>query len=260
MAPYVVAIANQKGGVGKTTTAVNLAAALTSFGLAVCVIDLDPQGNASTSLGVSRKSRHPGTLDVLMGNCGLRHALRETSVPHVRLCPADGSLTAAEVELLGRPDRHATLAKRLDETVLDCQVVIIDCPPSLGLLTLNGLIASGRVMIPLQCEFLALEGMTHLIATLEGLRRSRSPNVVLDGIVLTMYDKRNRTSDLVASDVRGVFGNLLYNSVIPRSVRCSEAPGHGLPVFTYDRRSAAAVAYEALACEFVGRNKIQRAA
>ncbi len=251
----IIAIANQKGGVGKTTTAINLSTALAAAGHSVLLIDLDPQGNASTGLGLTRQSRGHGTFAVLAEGYAISDTLRDTMIPGLSILPSDPDLAAAELELVGVAHRETRLKDALDSWsgLTHHQFVIIDCPPSLGLLTLNGLMAAQDVLVPLQCEFFALEGITQITQTIEAVRQRLNPSLTLHGIVLTMYDRRNNLSDLVAEDVRGFFGKKVYETVIPRNIRVSEAPSHGKPVLLYDFKSPGSQAYIRLAAELVGR-------
>jgi chromosome partitioning protein len=250
---HILAIANQKGGVGKTTTAVNLGAALAQRGERVLVVDLDPQGNASTGLGI-QGSRTPGSYALMLRSAAPSAALRSTALPSLRLLPADPDLAGAEIELVGVPGRERLLRDALAEAdFAGFGRVLIDCPPSLGLLTLNAFVAADAVLVPLQCEFFALEGLSHLVRTIERVRISLNPAIALEGILLTMLDRRNNLSDLVAADARSFFGAKVYDTVIPRNVRVSEAPSHGMPVVSYDPRSAGALAYGQLAAEIQAR-------
>jgi len=254
----VTAIVNQKGGVGKTTTAINLATALAAAGKRVLVIDLDPQGNASTGLGIARGQRRVTTYHLLLGEQPLAAAMLDTPVPGLSLVPASVDLSGAEVELVAADDREYRLRKALEqdaESMSQFDYALIDCPPSLGLLTLNALVASTSVMVPLQCEFYALEGLSHLIRTIERVKRNLNPALEIQGVVLTMFDRRNNLSDLVAADVRGHFGDKVYETVIPRNVRVSEAPSHGKPVLLYDFRCPGAQAYIHLASEVLRRER-----
>ncbi len=254
-APRILAIVNQKGGVGKTTTAVNLATALAAAGKRVLVIDFDPQGNASTGLGVTRQNRRVTSYDVLLGDVSVVDAAVATPIPLLSLVPSSVDLSGAEIELVDVSGREFRLRKALDGIAGAYDYVLIDCPPSLGLLTLNALVASHAVLVPLQCEFYALEGLSHLVRTVERIKRSLNPGLEIQGVVLTMFDKRNNLSDLVAADVRGHFGDKVYDTVIPRNVRISEAPSHGKPVLLYDFRSAGAQAYIHLASEVLRREQ-----
>jgi chromosome partitioning protein len=253
--PLVLAIANQKGGVGKTTTAINLATALAACGKAVLIVDLDPQGNASTGLGLSRDDRSQGTYALLSGNPSSPCAIRGTGIPALSILPAEPDLAGAEIELVGETRREYRLRETLHPLIAqdEFDIVIIDCPPSLGLLNLNGLVAAHAVLIPLQCEFFALEGISQLMRTINLVKRALNPVLRVQGIVLTMFDRRNNLSDLVAADARGFFGAQVYDTVIPRSIRISEAPSHGKPVLIYDLRSPGAQAYIRLAAELLRR-------
>ena len=256
--PRVISIANQKGGVGKTTTAINLATALSAVGESVLLIDLDPQGNASTGLGIPRTDRATGSYRLLADGVPLADATRASIVPNLFLVPAEPDLAGAEIEMVDLPRREFRLLDALAEIRQkpgQYSFILVDCPPSLGLLTLNALVASDAVLVPLQCEFFALEGITQLIRTIDMVRHALNPTLALQGIVLTMYDRRNNLSDLVAADARGFFGAQVYDTVIPRNIRISEAPSHGKPVLFYDFRSAGAQAYVQLAGEFLKRER-----
>jgi chromosome partitioning protein len=254
----ILAIANQKGGVGKTTTAINLATALAANDESVLLIDLDPQGNASTGLGVARADRATGSYRLITDDLPVLAAVRSTFIPNVSLVTAEADLTGAEVELVALDRREFRLRDALAPlrtAESPYSFVLIDCPPSLGLLTLNGLVAADAVLVPLQCEFYALEGLSGLVRTIEMVKRGFNPALRLQGIVLTMFDRRNNLSDLVAADARGFFGDAVYETVIPRNIRISEAPSHGKPVLLYDFRSPGAQAYIRLAGEVLRRER-----
>ena len=252
----VLAIANQKGGVGKTTTAINLGTALAACGKSVLLIDTDPQGNASTGLGIETAARGLTTYDVILGEAKLGDAAVRTRIPGFSLIPSVVDLSAAEIELVERPRREYRLKDALAEADREYDYVLIDCPPSLGLLTVNALVAARSVLVPLQCEFFALEGLSLLLRTIDRVRRSFNPRLEVQGVLLTMFDRRNTLAQQVATDVRSFLGRRVYDTVIPRNVRVSEAPSHGLPVLLYDFRCAGAQAYVQLAGEVLRQEQM----
>ena len=261
--PRVLAIANQKGGVGKTTTAINLATALAAVGETVLLIDIDAQGNASTGLGVPRADRKTTIYDVVVGQEPLASAIVHTAVPRLDLAPSDPDLSGAELELgqvARRSYRLRDAVAGLSASGAAYSYVLIDCPPSLNVLTVNAMTAADAVLAPLQCEFFALEGLSQLMRTIELVRGSLNPRLELQGLVLTMYDRRNSLSDQVAADVRAHFGDKVYDTVIPRNVRVSEAPSFGKPALIYDIRCSGSQAYMKLASELIGRERRRRAA
>jgi len=251
--PRIIAVANQKGGVGKTTTAINLATALAAVKQRVLIIDLDPQGNASTGLGVDRKNRRLDTYRMIIDGVRLGDAVQHSSVPGLDIVPAGMDLSGAELELVGLDEREHQLQKSIGDGAQGYDYVLIDCPPALGLLTLNAMVAAQAILVPLQCEFFALEGLSHLLKTVERVKNVFNPDLEIQGIVLTMFDKRNKLSDQVAADVRAYFGDKVYKTVIPRNVRVSEAPSHGRPVLMYDMKCAGSQAYLHLAGEVLRR-------
>lgn len=253
--PRVLAIANRKGGVGKTTTTVNVATAMAAAGKKVLVIDLDPQGNASTSMGVNKKGRMSSSYEVLVGEAKLSEAIVWTEIPNFSLVPASPDLAGAEIELVDMPNREYALKNALAKDAVNYDYVLIDCPPSLSLVTINALVAADAVIVPLQCEFLALEGITDLIQNINQIKKKFNPTLTLQGVVLTMYDKRNNLTQMVEDDVRSFFGKKVYNTVIPRNVRISEAPSHGKPVLLYDFKCSGSQAYISLAGEVLKREK-----
>jgi chromosome partitioning protein len=259
-APRVLAVANQKGGVGKTTTAINLATALAAIGERVLVIDLDPQANASTGLGIARNLRTVNSYSVLLGYASIAEAMIPSKVPNLYVIPGTVDLSGAEFELFDKPERSYRLQKAIRAARLDVDYVLIDCPPALSLITVNALVAADAVFVPLQCEFFALEGLSHLLRTIERVRTTLNPGLQIQGIVLTMFDRRNNLSEQVARDVREVLGDKVYSTVIPRNVRISEAPSHGLPALIYDHRCAGSEAYMKLAGEVIRRERSRFAA
>ena len=254
----ILSIANQKGGVGKTTTAVNLGTALAAVGRRVLVIDLDPQANATTGLGLIHGEAELTSYEVVIDDVTITEATVRTLVPGLWIVPTSVHLSGAEIEMVGLDRREYQLRDKLAGEVDDYDYVLIDCPPALGLLTINALVASNAVIVPLQCEYYALEGMSHLVRTIERVRGSLNPRLELQGVVLTMFDRRNNLCDMVAEDVRDVFGEKVYQTVIPRNVRVSEAPSHGKPVLLYDLNCAGSQAYAHLASEVLKREHALR--
>jgi len=248
-----IAIANQKGGVGKTTTAINFATAMAAIGNKVLLIDLDPQGNASTGLGVEIKSRNTTIYDVLINEVPIEQSIIPTAIPRLDIIPSTVSLAAAEVELLNLPNKESQLKERLAQVSKGYDFTIIDCPPSLGLLTINALSFVTSIIIPLQCEFFALEGLVHLMNTINLIKRAINPKLKIEGVLLTMMDKRNKLSTQVEQDVRETFENLVFKTTIPRNIRLSEAPSHGKPALVYDNKCAGSHAYMMLAKEVLRR-------
>lgn len=257
-----IAIANQKGGVGKTTTAINVGTALAATGKRVLLIDLDPQGNASTGLGIGRADRAQSSYDLLVSEFNLDQVAIATKVPRLDIVPATQDLSGAEIELIEFEARtHRLDAAISRHTSQRWDVVLIDCPPSLGLLTINAMVAAHALLVPLQCEFFALEGLSQLLSTIDRIRSRFNPGLSILGVALTMYDRRNRLTDQVADDVRAVLGKVVFETVIPRNVRLSEAPSHGMPALIYDYRCTGSEAYIALAREVIERlPKLRKAA
>ena len=251
----VIAIANRKGGVGKTTTTVNVATAMAAAGKKVLVIDLDPQGNASTSMGVNKRGRMSSSYEVLIGEAKLSEAIVWTEIPNFSIVPSSPDLAGAEIELVDVEKREFRLKNAIVEQAVNYDYILIDCPPSLSLITINALVAANAVIVPLQCEFLALEGITDLIRNINQIKKIFNPDLELQGVVLTMYDKRNNLSQQVEDDVRHFFGKKVYQTVIPRNVRISEAPSHGKPVLIYDFKCPGAQAYISLTGEVLKREK-----
>jgi chromosome partitioning protein len=263
--PRILALANQKGGVGKTTTAINLGTALAAIGEQVLIIDLDPQGNASTGLGIDRKIRLRSTYDVLMGSTPLRGAILETAVPRLHIAPSTMDLSGMELEIAQERDRAFRLRNAIsglggEPGQEEFTYVLVDCPPSLNLLTVNAMAAANAILVPLQCEFFALEGLSQLLKTVEQVKTTLNPGLTIHGIVLTMYDARNNLSGQVVADVRQFMGEKVYQTIIPRNVRVSEAPSYGKPVLLYDLKCVGSQAYLRLAKEIIQREKILRAA
>lgn len=261
----VIVLANQKGGVGKTTTAINLGTALAAIGEKVLIVDLDPQGNASTGLGIDRRSRTFSTYDVLKGDSSLSSVARPTAVPRLFVAPSTLDLLGVELEIANESDRNFRMRAAVRQLALEAAsdpftYVLFDCPPSLNLLTINALAAANSVLVPLQCEFFALEGLSQLLSTIEEVKRSLNPSLSIHGVVLTMYDPRNNLASQVAADVREYLGDQVYDTIIPRNVRVSEAPSHGKPVLLYDLKCSGSQAYLKLASEMIQRERRLRAA
>lgn len=257
--PKIIAVANQKGGVGKTTTSINLAAALVEAGKRVLVVDLDPQGNASTGLGVESDARDFTTYELLLEDISLDEVIQETDFEGLYIVPATIDLSSADIELISNEKRSFLLHDALRQTAMDAfalDYILIDCPPSLNLLTVNAMIAAHSILVPLQSEFFALEGLSQLMLTIREVRQSGNKDLRIEGVVLTMYDRRNNLSQQVESDARSNLGDLVFKTVIPRNVRVSEAPSFAMPVLTYDSASKGASAYRALAKELIHNNSI----
>jgi chromosome partitioning protein len=264
-APRVLTLANQKGGVGKTTTAINLGTALAAIGETVLIVDLDPQGNASTGLGIDRKARKLSTYDVLVGDATLAEAILETGVPRLHVAPSTMDLLGVELEIATAKDRafrlrDAIAALHATGSAPRYTYLLVDCPPSLNLLTINAMAAASAILVPLQCEFFALEGLSQLLRTVEQVRATLNPKLAIHGVVLTMFDPRNNLSGQVVADVREFLGDKVYETMIPRNVRVSEAPSHGKPVLLYDLKCMGSQAYLKLASEVIQRERAMRAA
>ena len=266
MTPRILTLANQKGGVGKTTTAINLATALAAIGERVLIVDLDPQGNASTGLGISRNDRDISSYDLIVGEASVAQAAVATGVPNVAIVPSTLDLLGAESALVSQPDRAfrlKTAFRAVGDLVIDdrpVSYILIDCPPSLNLLTINALVAADAVLVPMQCEFFALEGLSQLLQTIEQIRTTLNPRLSIQGVVMTMFDRRNNLSEQVMADVRSELGQLVYDTVIPRNVRLSEAPSYGKPALLYDLKCAGSQAYLRLATEVIRRERQLHAA
>lgn len=261
--PLIIAIANQKGGVGKTTTTINLAAGLAELQQKVLVIDIDPQGNASTGLGISPDRRKHTSYDLLLEHAQLVDLIQETAIPGITICPADAGLASADIELVASEKRSHLLADSVRDPsfiALAYDYVLIDCPPSLSLLTVNALVAARSVLIPLQSEFFALEGLSQLMLTVRDIRRTANPDLRIEGVLVTMTDSRNRLSLQVEADARATLGEMVFKTTIPRNVRLSEAPSYALSVLQYDTSSKGADAYRRLSAEILARHDIERAA
>ncbi|RYE51596.1 MAG: ParA family protein [Hyphomicrobiales bacterium] len=256
---YILALANQKGGVGKTTTAINLAAGLAELGLKVLLVDIDPQGNSSTGLGIRPEARKKTSYDLVVDGASLQDVVIDTNIPNVMIVPANADLSSADLDIVSNERRSFLLHDALHRPDMDeygFDYILIDCPPALSLLTINALVSCDSVLVPLQCEFFALEGLSQLMLTIRDVRRSANPDLRIEGVVLTMYDRRNRLTAQVEADARANMGDLVMKTTIPRNVRISEAPSYALPVLSYDSGSKGAEAYRALAREIAERRKV----
>ena len=249
----IISIVNQKGGVGKTTTAINLGTALAAIDKKILLIDLDPQGNLSTGIGVTEKQRKISVYDLIIQDSSIHQTIQETRIPNLKIIPSNINLSGIEFELATDEDRTNKLNNKINDLKEEYDFVLIDCPPSLGILTVNSLVASDSVLVPLQCEFYALEGLAQLLRTIEKIKDNLNPNLFLEGVILTMFDSRNRLSDDVVADAREHLGKKVFDTIIPRNVRLSEAPSHGLPAIIYDQKCVGSVAYINLAKELINR-------
>lgn len=259
MEPRILAVVNQKGGVGKTTSAVNLAAALARLGARTLLVDLDPQGNASTGLGIAMEDRRPSTYDLLIDELPVSEVLRKTGIANLAICPANSDLASADIDLVSNEKRSFLLHDALRNIGMDhlsLDFILIDCPPSLSLLTVNALVACHSVLIPLQAEFYALEGLSQLLLTVREIRQSANPGLRIEGVLVTMFDGRNKLCQQVEADVRATLGDLVFKTVIPRNVRISEAPSFAMPVITYDPNSKGSEAYRAVAADLLARHPL----
>lgn len=260
--PRIIAVANQKGGVGKTTTAINLSAALAEMGARVLLVDLDPQGNASTGLGIEPSDRRLTTYDLLLEEASLEAVIQQSAIANLFVCPANSDLSSADMELVANEKRSFLLHDALRQPAMDAfrlDFILIDCPPSLSLLTVNAMVACHSVLVPLQSEFFALEGLSQLMLTVREVRQTANPSLRIEGVVLTMYDGRNRLSQQVETDARENLGDLVFRTIIPRNVRVSEAPSFALPVLSYDSASKGSEAYRSLAAELAARHPFESA-
>ena len=256
MEKKIISIVNQKGGVGKTTTTINLGTALAAIDKKILLIDLDPQGNLSTGIGISKSQRNESIYNVIANNSSIKSTIKETKIPNLKIVPSNLNLSGIEFELATDNDRAKKLINKFNALEDEYDFIFIDCPPSLGILTVNSLAASGSVLVPLQCEFYALEGLAQLLKTIEKVRENMNPTLHLEGIILTMFDSRNRLSEDVVNDAREHLGEKVFNTIIPRNVRLSEAPSHALPAIIYDQTCAGSLAYINLAKELINRLKI----